>query len=93
MQGVISGCLPSLLIASYSYSRDRCLNINRAPLCPHLHRMRPARPPVKYEGRRKKLVWVLPTIIAEIEHRAWTHDRKLRQASYKGLREVQDSTR
>jgi len=29
----------------------------------------------------------------EIEYRAWTHDRKLRHASYKGLREVQDSTR
>ncbi|MDP9813970.1 ATP-dependent DNA ligase [Rhizobium tibeticum] len=29
--------------------------------------------------------------IAEIEYRAWTHDGKLRHASYKGLREVQDN--
>ncbi|WP_338012484.1 ATP dependent DNA ligase [Rhizobium sp. Root708] len=32
-----------------------------------------------------------PTIIAEIEYRAWTHDGKLRHASYKGLREKQDN--
>ncbi|CDM57219.1 non-homologous end-joining DNA ligase [Rhizobium favelukesii] len=48
-------------------------------------------PPVRYEGRRRNLVWVQPTLIAEIEYRAWTHDGKLRHASYKGLREVQDS--
>lgn len=41
--------------------------------------------------KRKNVVWVLPTMIAEIEYRAWTHDGKLRQASYKGLREVQDN--
>ncbi|NLS07665.1 hypothetical protein HGP14_30870 [Rhizobium sp. P32RR-XVIII] len=31
-----------------------------------------------------------PTLIAEIEYRAWTDDGKLRHASYKGLREEQD---
>jgi ATP-dependent DNA ligase len=31
----------------------------------------------------------LPTLIAEIEFRAWTQDGKLRHAPYKGLREVQ----
>jgi len=35
-------------------------------------------------------VWVQPTLIAEIDYRAWTHDGRLRHASYKGLREVQD---
>ncbi|NLS06267.1 ATP-dependent DNA ligase [Rhizobium sp. P32RR-XVIII] len=40
--------------------------------------------------KRKNIVWVQPTLIAEIEYRAWTHDGKLRHASYKGLREEQD---
>jgi hypothetical protein len=43
------------------------------------------------EGRRKNVVWLQPTLIAEIEYRAWTDDGKLRHASYKGLREVQDN--
>ena len=37
------------------------------------------------------VVWSQPTLVAEIEFRAWTHDGKLRHASYKGLREVQDN--
>lgn len=49
------------------------------------------KPPVAYEGPSKDLVWVQPTLIAEIEYRAWTDDGKLRHASYKGLREVQDN--
>lgn len=48
-------------------------------------------PTVAYSDRRKDLVWTQPTLIAEIEYRAWTHDGKLRHASYKGLREVQDN--
>ena len=47
--------------------------------------------PVAFEGRSKDIVWVQPTLIAEIEYRAWTDDGKLRHASYKGLREVQDN--
>ncbi|MGZ2383934.1 ATP-dependent DNA ligase [Rhizobium brockwellii] len=31
-----------------------------------------------------------PKLIAEIEHRAWTDDGKLRHASYKRLREEQE---
>ncbi len=49
------------------------------------------KPPVAYDGRRKDLTWLQPTLIAEIEYRAWTHDGKLRHASYKGLREAQDN--
>jgi len=56
-----------------------------------LDRIKRKAPPVKYEGRRKNLVWVQPTLIVEIEYRAWTHDGKLRHASYKGPREVQDN--
>jgi bifunctional non-homologous end joining protein LigD len=48
--------------------------------------------PVAYSGRRKDITWLKPTLIAEIEYRAWTYDGKLRHASYKGLREVEDNT-
>ncbi|PDS76042.1 non-homologous end-joining DNA ligase [Rhizobium sp. L43] len=41
-------------------------------------------------GRKRKAVFVRPEFVAEIEYRAWTHDGKLRHASYKGLREKQD---
>ncbi len=49
------------------------------------------RPAVEYNGRRKNVVWAKPTLIADIEYRAWTDDGKLRHASYKGLRDVQDN--
>jgi bifunctional non-homologous end joining protein LigD len=47
--------------------------------------------PVAFEGRRADIVWCQPTLIAEIEYRAWTRDGKLRHAAYKGLRELQDN--
>ncbi|WP_210069006.1 non-homologous end-joining DNA ligase [Rhizobium leguminosarum] len=47
-------------------------------------------PPVAYSGSAD-IVWVEPTLIAEIEFRAWTTDGKLRHPSYKGLRERQDN--
>ncbi|APO76062.1 ATP-dependent DNA ligase protein [Rhizobium etli 8C-3] len=55
-----------------------------------LDRLKVTKPAVGYEGRRKGLVWVRPKLIAEIEYRAWTHDGKLRHASYKGLRDEED---
>ncbi|MDP9563275.1 UNVERIFIED_ORG: bifunctional non-homologous end joining protein LigD [Rhizobium nepotum] len=48
-------------------------------------------PPVPYSGKAD-IVWVQPTLIAEIEFRAWTAYGKLRHASYKGLRDRQDNT-
>ncbi|MGO7686292.1 non-homologous end-joining DNA ligase [Rhizobium ruizarguesonis] len=42
-------------------------------------------------GRKRNAVFVDPKLVAEIEYRAWTHDGKLRHASFKGLREVQDN--
>ncbi|MDV4155884.1 non-homologous end-joining DNA ligase [Rhizobium brockwellii] len=48
-------------------------------------------PPLPYTGARKNVVWLQPTLIGEVEYRAWTDDGKLRHASYKGLREVQDN--
>jgi bifunctional non-homologous end joining protein LigD len=56
-----------------------------------MDKIKAARPAVKYSGRRKGLVWIKPTLVAEVEYRAWTHDGKLRHASYKGLREAADS--
>ncbi|MBY5551061.1 ATP-dependent DNA ligase [Rhizobium leguminosarum] len=47
-------------------------------------------PPVPYKGKRR-VVWVQPTLIAEIEFRQWTPDNKLRHTAYKGLRDRQDN--
>ncbi|AID18355.1 putative ATP-dependent DNA ligase [Rhizobium phage vB_RleM_PPF1] len=56
-----------------------------------MDRIKRKTPPIAYAGRRKDLVWLQPTLIAEIEYRAWTSDGKLRHSSYKGLRERQDN--
>jgi bifunctional non-homologous end joining protein LigD len=55
-----------------------------------LDKLKTRLPPVKVPG--KSLVLTSPTLIAEIEYRAWTDDGKLRHPSYKGLRERQDNT-
>ncbi|QJS29300.1 non-homologous end-joining DNA ligase [Rhizobium ruizarguesonis] len=47
-------------------------------------------PPVPYSGKRQ-VMWLQPTLIAEVEYRAWTNDGKLRHSAYKGLRKVQDN--
>lgn len=38
----------------------------------------------------KGVVWTKPMLAAETAFRAWTHDVKLRHASFKGLRERAD---
>ncbi|MDM9622004.1 ATP-dependent DNA ligase [Rhizobium sp. AC44/96] len=53
-------------------------------------RWKQKRPPVETTDA-VNVIWVQPTLIAEIEFRAWTADGKLRHASYKGLRERQDN--
>ncbi|MEY9198479.1 bifunctional non-homologous end joining protein LigD [Sinorhizobium fredii] len=43
-------------------------------------------------GRKKRdAVYVRPVLVAEVEFRAWTADEKLRHASYKGLRDPDDT--
>jgi bifunctional non-homologous end joining protein LigD len=42
-------------------------------------------------GRKRNAIFVRPELVAEIQYGGWTHDRKLRHPSYKGLREVQDN--
>lgn len=54
-----------------------------------LNQLRTGIPAVPLKG--KNLVFVEPTLVAEIEFRGWTTDGCLRHASYKGLREVQDN--
>ncbi|MGO7922027.1 non-homologous end-joining DNA ligase [Rhizobium ruizarguesonis] len=56
-----------------------------------MDRIKRKTPAIHYAGGRKDVVWLQPTLIAEIEYRAWTDDGKLRHASFKGLREVQDN--
>ncbi|KQS64606.1 ATP-dependent DNA ligase [Rhizobium sp. Leaf371] len=59
-------------------------------LMDRLNAMRTKRPAVAVKG--KSLVFVEPILAAEIEYRAWTGDGKLRHASYKGLRDAEDTT-
>ena len=40
--------------------------------------------------RKKGYRWIEPELVAEIALRGWTDDGKLRDASYKGLREDAD---
>ncbi|WP_312938766.1 non-homologous end-joining DNA ligase [Agrobacterium pusense] len=95
-----SGGFASLLLAAYDGDelryvgsvgtgfKERDANELRRTLDKLLWRKK--KTPVSYSGRRE-VVWVQPTLIAEIEFRQMTPDRKLRHAAYKGLRERQDN--
>lgn len=54
-----------------------------------LDRITATSPPARGVSR-KGVVWVKPKLAAEIAYRGWTHDDKLRHASFKGLREKAD---
>ncbi|MDX0184587.1 ATP-dependent carboligase [Sinorhizobium meliloti] len=40
--------------------------------------------------KRKNAIFTEPLLVAEVEYRAWTEDRKLRHASFKGIRPRED---
>lgn len=48
------------------------------------------KPAAAMTGRHKAARWLTPSLVAEIEFRAWTDDGKLRHASFKGLRDEAD---
>jgi bifunctional non-homologous end joining protein LigD len=95
-----SGGFASLLLAAYDGDELRYVGSVgtgfKERAANELRRMfdklpwRKKRPPVAYAGRRE-VIWLQPTLIAEIEFRQMTPDRKLRHAAYKGLRERQDN--
>lgn len=51
--------------------------------------LRVAKPPfqVPAEERGRKPVWVEPRLVVEVDSRGWTHGDRLRQSSFKGVRE------
>lgn len=63
-----------------SVARDLKKQLDQIPI---------AKPPVSIKG--KSLVFARPDFVAEVEFRAWTHDGKLRHASFKGLRDKADA--
>jgi bifunctional non-homologous end joining protein LigD len=93
----VPGAIASLLLAAREgdayvfvgsvgtgFKREEAVSLRRT-----LDALKTRQPPVKIPG--KNLVLTTPTLIAEIEYRAWTQDKKLRHASFKGLREQQDN--
>lgn len=52
-----------------------------------LDTIRAQRPPVAL--KRKGAVFTEPLLVAEVEYRAWTQDKKLRHPSFKGVREME----
>jgi bifunctional non-homologous end joining protein LigD len=46
-----------------------------------------ASPPTMPRVRKGDVVWVEPKLVAEVEFHEWTHDGRVRQPSYKGLRD------
>jgi bifunctional non-homologous end joining protein LigD len=63
-----------------------------AELWKQLERITAAAPPARGVSE-KGVIWVKPKLAAEIAYRGWTHDEKLRHASFKGLREEADEAK
>jgi len=51
-----------------------------------LTRIEIARPAVSDPPREKRIHWVEPVLVGEVEYKTWTSDGMLRQASFQGLR-------
>lgn len=93
----VPGAIASLLLAAKQkgglvyiggvgtgFKRNQAISLRR-----QLDQIRTAKPKVSTKG--KNFVWVEPTLVAEIEYRGWTDDIRLRHASFKGLREIEDA--
>jgi bifunctional non-homologous end joining protein LigD len=63
-------------VSTELYSRLRPLRVSEPPIASTLTRL-----------QRKDVVWVRPTVVAQVEYRAWTAARLLRHAAFKGIRE------
>lgn len=64
-------------------------NASATALRQQLDRIKAASPPARGVSKRG-VVWVKPKLAAEIAYSGWTHDDKLRHASFKGLRDKAD---
>jgi bifunctional non-homologous end joining protein LigD len=93
----VPGSIASLLLAAYrgdefvhvgnvgtGFTHDEARRLLKT-----LDRLKVRKPVVAMSGAG--IVFTSPTLIAEIEFRAWTSDGKLRHPSYKGLRDRQDN--
>lgn len=93
----VPGAIASLLLAAKrmgglvyvggvgtGFKRNQAISLRR-----QLDQIRTAKPKVSTKG--KNLVWVEPELVAEIEYRGWTDDIRLRHASFKGLRDIEDA--
>lgn len=93
----VPGAIASLLLAAKrkagliyiggvgtGFKRNQAIALRR-----QLDAIRTAKPVVSTKG--KNLVWVEPKLIAEVEYRGWTDDIRLRHASFKGLRDIEDA--
>jgi bifunctional non-homologous end joining protein LigD len=55
------------------------------------------RPDCPFDGpvprqHARQAEWVRPVVVADVTFRSWTHDRRLRQPSWRGLRSDRDAT-
>jgi len=93
----VSGAIASLLLGAYrgdgfvyvgsvgtGFKQSEARQLRQT-----LDTLKVKKPTVPVQG--STAVFTSPTLIAEIEYRAWTNDRKLRPPSYKGLRDRQDN--
>ena len=92
----VPGAIGSLLLAALKgpdyvhvgnvgtgFSHDQARSLKK-----QLDKLKTSVPPVRLPG--KNLVLTAPSLLAEVEYRAWTHTGTLRHPSLKGLREVED---
>jgi bifunctional non-homologous end joining protein LigD len=93
----VPGAIASLLLAAKrkggliyvggvgtGFKRTQAIALRR-----QLDAIRTTKPVVSTKGRN--LVWVEPKLVAEIDYRGWSDDLSLRHASFKGLRDIEDT--